>query len=45
MVVATQRLGELLLPHQQLIICTTTQPFDNVFPIQFAKGSLKGMAD
>jgi hypothetical protein len=44
-VVATQRLGELLLPYQQPIVCTTTQPFDKVFPIRFAKDYLKGMAD
>jgi hypothetical protein len=44
-VVATQRLGELLLPHQQLLVCTTTQPFVKVSPIQFANDCLKGMAD
>jgi hypothetical protein len=45
MIVATQRLGKLLLPHQQLIVCTITQPFNCVSPIQFAKDCFKGMAD
>jgi hypothetical protein len=47
MVVATQWLGEFLLPHQRKVVCMTTetQPFDKVFPIQLAKDYLKGMAD
>jgi hypothetical protein len=44
-VVPTQRLGKIPLLHKQLIVCTTTEPFNKVSPIQFAKDCLKGMAD